>query len=127
MAISWTTYWSDPNLGLYERVATLYNAYDTTGGTDDGEWFSCAGYENVLVEFDESDTAGITISGYNGATTLADSSHGTTIGSEITADGFTEIEFKDIPRWMKVRVSTASAGTVTVRVKVRGRGLGSTA
>lgn len=124
MAITWNTYWTNPATGHYERHTMLYDAYDTAGGTTNGEWFSCAGVDNVLVEFDESNTAGITISGSNAATVPANSAHGLIIGSEITSDAWTEIEAKDLPRWLKVRITTATSGTVTVGVKTRGRGLG---
>lgn len=127
MAITWATCWTNTATGEYERVASLYTAYNTAGGTTNGEWFSTAGVDFVSVEFDESNTAGITISGYNGATVLADSSHGTAMASEVTSDGFSNFDRHQIPRWMKVRVSTATSGTVDVRVKVRGRGLGNTA
>lgn len=121
MSISWNTYWTNPATGHYERQATLYSAAEAA---DDGEWFSCAGVDNVLVLVDESDDASVTISGHNSATVPANSSDGFTIGSAITADGFTEIEAKDIPRWMKIHADTVTSGNVSVYVKIRGRGLG---
>lgn len=122
MAIDWKTYWSNPATGHYMRQANLYSAQDSA---DDGEWFSCAGIDNVLVLVDETNDAEVTISGDNSRTKPADSADGFTIGSAITADGFTEVAEKDIPRWMKIHASTVTAGTVDVEIVVRGKGLGS--
>lgn len=125
-AITWTSYWTNPSTGDYERVASLYTAYDTAGGVTNGEWFSCAGMESLSVEFIEGNTAGITITGDNAATVPLDTAHGATMAAEVTASGFTNFDKFQMPRWCKVRVTTATSGTVDVRVKLHGKGLGNT-
>lgn len=121
MSITWTTYWSDPVTGLYERQATLYSA---ASAADDGEWFSTAGLESVIILFDESDTAGYTVGGHNSATVPANSSDGFTVTSEATSDGFASLQQYQLPRWLKIHLSTVSAGTASIWVKVRGRRIG---
>ncbi len=106
--------WSNVNLGKREKYATLYTA---AAATDDGEWIDMSGAEAVILEVNGITTGTLTISGTNDATIPANSSDETTIDT-ITADGFKYYDQHQIPRFMKFHITVATSIALNADIKI---------
>lgn len=84
---------------------------DAVTGTTDGEWMNLEGLTPFSIDISGITNATVRINVSNATNKPADSSHGSQIGSDITADRINEYT---IPaRWIKARVSAYVAGTIS--------------
>lgn len=82
---------------------------DAATGVDDGVWVDTSEFENGSIEVTIAATATVQIRGSNAITKPANNTHGTQIGTDITAAGMFAIEH--CSRWTKGRVTAATGAT----------------
>ena len=91
---------------------------DAITGTSDGTWVDMGPYRiAVEIHFSGATACTFVVCGDSvtaSGTAPADSTHGTQIGSDVTADGHYSVA--QVPRWLKVRCTTYGSGTVSVVV-----------
>ena len=85
----------------------VLNAVVATG---DGTWVEFERTKRSTIHIKGITTATVQVRGSNEPTKPADSDHGVSVGSDITADSLVKI---DQPmKWIKVRVSAWTSGTI---------------
>jgi hypothetical protein len=99
------------------KRATNVTLIDAAAGTADGVWIDAMDFAEGSLDVTISATATVQIRGSDAATTPADNTHGTQIGSDITSSSQASIVC--CPRWLKARVSSFGSGTITVTATLR--------
>lgn len=99
---------ANPDFGHGELI-------DDAEATADGVWLDVGRYAKASIQIAGITTATVDIRGSNAEAKPADNTHGTIIGSAVTADTFASVD--PLPRWIKARVTAWTSGTVRVDIK----------
>ena len=104
-----------------KMIVSMYHPFDAEVAVSVGEWVDARDWESLLAHVTIETTATVIINGSNASTIPANSAHGITLASALTATGIFTLEAKEIPRWVKIRVSAWTSGDVDVDFKIRKR------
>lgn len=101
-----------------KKITSMFYPYSAQGATDNGDWVDAKDWESIFADVTIATTATVSINGSNASTEPANTTHGFTLATALTATGEFKLEAHQIPRWVKIYVSSWTAGDVDVNMKV---------
>lgn len=104
-----------------KMIVSMYHPFAAEVATSDGVWVDARDWESLLAHVTIATTATVIINGSNASTIPDDTAHGITLATALTATGIFTLEAHNIPRWVKIRISSWGSGNVDVDFKVRKR------
>jgi len=100
-------------------VENLFHPFAAEVATSNGDWVTALGWQSLIADVTIATTATVDLRGSNAATEPANSAHGFELKTALTATGIFELEAFEMPRYVKIRISSWASGNVDVDMKVR--------